>query len=158
MVSVLKKFATFLLVAICYSSVAQKTVEEDELSFSVLSGLYENYPNVQSAVWRENQTKLGAQYQVSFEFEKQRYKVILDSRGKRIGELRYLSSTPIDIINVLYEQFDQFKIKEVAVKTVFPSKEKSYIATIKGKSFGIQNIELDENIKPISNNVALNQN
>ncbi|MEO1256691.1 MAG: hypothetical protein AAFY41_17650, partial [Bacteroidota bacterium] len=67
-------------------------------------------------------------------------------------------SAPIAITNYLYDRLDQFKLKEVIRKTIFPSKEVSYIAKVKSKTEGLQEIEISESEINVSDQLATSNN
>ncbi len=143
------KITTTLLTAIfivfcCTQLNAQNEIQEDDISISILKWYYDQYPNATTVRWGLDKNSVKSDYTVSFIFKGQNLQAIYSSQGKRLAELRPIESTPINLTNYLYEQFDQFKVKKVSKKTLFPSEKVSYIVKVKSKSEGLQEIEVDE--------------
>lgn len=123
---------------------AQQSIPEEDISMTVLKWFYDHYPNAENAIWKQHETN-NNMYKVAFSFEKQQYEATYDKKGKRRSDLVYLDIAPIDLTNFLYEQFDQFKYRKVAKKTIYPTGDVSYITTVKSKKEGIQELVLEEN-------------
>lgn len=145
-------FIIFLLLTCTIYCSAQTEITEEEVSFNVVKWFYNHYPNAQETSWL--QLNEGKEFHVTFLFEEKQYESIYSLTGKKIQEIVYLESTPINIMNELYDRFGQFKIKSVVKKTSFPSKDVIYLTKIKSKGKKEQEIAFDENETIISSLVA----
>lgn len=149
--------ATFLFLSISFQSSSQTAVAEKNISFSILKWFYNDYPNADQRTWKEEVEDGEKRYYVSFKFEDSKYETIYDTDGKRVEEIHYVETPPIDLTNTLYNTFDNFKIKEVAKKTKFSTKEEAFIVTLKIKGEGEKELVFDDNTVSLKNQ-ALSKN
>ena len=133
---------------------AQSEISEDDMSISILKWFYDHYPNAITSKWIKDEKENQVKFTVFFQFKEKNYQTIYSGKGKRIVEYSSIDSEPIHLTNYLYERFDQFKVKKISLKKVFPSGKTSYFVKVKTKSEGIQEIELDQST--FSNNQIAN--
>ncbi len=148
----IKLLLAVIITSLCSQATAQESISEEEMPFTVLKWFYDQYPNTAGAIWNKDEREERTTYTSSFEFKEKKYKTTYNSKGKRIVELMYLESTPINLTNFLHDRFGQFKLKKVAQKTIFPSGKVSYVAKIKSKEEGVQEVEYDEHDESSSTN------
>lgn len=153
-----KLFLVLIIATFSLSTNAQESVLEEDMPFTVLKWFYDHYPNTENAIWRKEESQGEIIYTASFKFEDQNFKTTYNSNGIRVEELMYLDSAPINLTNFLHDRFGQFKLKKIAKKTIFPSEETSYIAKIKSKEEGMNEIEYDDSSSTMINQVAVSDN
>ena len=151
-------FSIAILICSSLGSNAQAIIQEEDVSITVLKWFYDHYPNSETIRWTQEKTDGNQVFTVKFNFEGKEFQTSYNQKGKRISELAYLDTPPISVTNFLYERFDKFKLRNVAKKTLFISKEVSYVVVVKSKMEGVQEIELDENSTTVINQVAVSDN
>ena len=135
----------FLVFAFCcLQAKAQNEIPEEDISISILKWYYDQYPNANTVRWKLEENKGENEYTVFFVFKGKNLETVYNAKGKRLAEYSPVESTPINLTNYLYERFDQFKVKKVTQKKLFPSEKISYVVMVKSKSEGLQEVEVDE--------------